>query len=138
MKIYLKFLALTVIVGLVIGCTKEPPENTFDVSPSATDITAGSAIDFTITGTADFITFYSGIDGSRWEMYPEEKGATVNITNSNVFSRVYNTQGEFTTTFVASSYGNWAEDEETVIKEFHISVIDNRTGIADFRIITGS
>jgi len=138
MKMYLKLLALLVIVGLVTSCTKEPPENTFGVSPSATDVLAGSAVDYSISGTADFITFYSGIEGSRWEMYPEEKGVTVDISNSNVFSKVYNKQGEFTSTFVASSYGNWAEDEETVIKEFQITVTDKRTGIASFSIITGS
>jgi hypothetical protein len=126
-------------ISLILSCTKEPPilEN-FDVIPSSTDIIAGTAIKYTIEGEADFITFYSGLPGSEWKNYPAEKGNTINIKNSRIFSKVYNLHGTFTSTFVAASYGNWSEDEKVVIKEFQINVTDNRTGVADFRLITGS
>jgi hypothetical protein len=76
--------------------------------------------------------------GSEWKNYPAEKGATISIKNSRIYSKVYNTHGNFTSTFVVTSYGNWSEDEEVLIKEFQINVTDNRTGVADFRLITGS
>jgi len=138
MKVLFKSTLILGFIALAIGCTKEPPVMTFNVTPSATDVFAGTAIDYTITGEADFITFYAGTPGSEWSEYPDNKGQNVNVRTSNVFSKVYNKQGVFTSVFVASSYGNWAEDEEVVIKEFEITVTDNRTGIADFRLITGS
>ena len=136
--------AFKVILGIgfmifINSCTKEPPVlNNFDVIPSSTDIIAGQAVDFTIEGEADFITFYSGLPGSEWKNYPAEKGNVINIENSRIFSKVYNMNGIYTSTFVATSYGNWSKDEKVLVKEFQINVVDNRTGVADFRLITGS
>ncbi len=139
MKTVFKLILCIGCMALINSCTKEPPvlEN-FDVIPSSTDIIAGQAVDYTIEGEADFITFFSGLPGSEWKNYPAEKGNTVNIENSRIFSKVYNMHGAYTSTFVATSYGNWSKDEKVVIKEYQINVTDNRTGVADFRLITGS
>jgi len=127
------------LLTFMLSCTKEPPViEDFDIIPNATDIIAGSAVDYTIEGEADFITFYSGMPGSEWVNYPNEKGFVVSIQNSRTFSKVYNIHGTYTSTFVVTSYGNWSEDEEELIKEFQITVTDSRTGVADFRLITGS
>jgi hypothetical protein len=139
MKTIFKVILYVGCIAFITSCTKEPPVlDNFDVIPSSTDILAGTAVDFTIEGEADFITFYSGLPGSEWKNYPAEKGNTVSIENSRVYSKVYNLHGIFTSTFVATSYGNWSKDEETSIKVFQINVTDNRTGVADFRLITGS
>jgi hypothetical protein len=139
MKNIFKVMLCMGCIILMIACTKEPPvlEN-FDIIPSSTNIIAGEAIDYTIEGEADFITFFSGMPGSEWKNYPAEKGATISIKNSRIYSKVYNLHGTFTSTFVVTSYGNWSKDEKVLIKEFQINVTDNRTGVADFRLITGS
>jgi len=139
MKASIKVICVVITISFLFSCTREPADlDDFDIIPSATDIFAGTAIDFTFKGSADFITFYSGVPGSEWVNYPADKGQVINLRNTNVFSRVYNKHGNYLSTFVASSYGNWSEDEKVVVKEFSITVTDNRTGVADFRLITGT
>jgi hypothetical protein len=93
MKTIFKVILYVGCIAFITSCTKEPPVlDNFDVIPSSTDILAGTAVDFTIEGEADFITFYSGLPGSEWKNYPAEKGNTVSIENSRVYSKVYNLQ----------------------------------------------
>jgi len=108
MKTTVKVIFIALTASLLFSCTREPADlDDFDIIPSATDIFAGTAIDFTFEGTADFITFYSGEPGSEWTNYPEDKGMVVDLRNTNVFSIVYNNHGTYLSTFIASSYGNW-------------------------------
>jgi hypothetical protein len=133
------FILLTVLLGVSIGCTREPADlEGFNVIADNTDILAGNSVTFTIEGNADFVTFYSGQTGSVYANYPTDKGEVIDLKASRTKVRKYNKQGQFTATFIGASSGNWGEEYKTIVKEFVINVTDNRTGITSFSVFTGS
>ncbi|GAB4414755.1 MAG: hypothetical protein OHK0039_22810 [Bacteroidia bacterium] len=124
---YRIFAALPLIL-LLAGCTQEPPILDIDVVPEALAVDAGQDLAFTITGRADFLVFYSGLEGQRYADYPAAKGLTINMTTPDpTFAFRYNFHGTTRATFVATSYGNWSESQEEKVFEFDITVSDNST-----------
>ncbi len=135
-KLILSLLALVVVTA---SCTKEPAVlEGFNITASATDIIAGDAITFTIEGEMDFLTFFNGQPGNQWLEYPVDKGKVINLATAGEYTQTYQIHGTWTATFVASSYGNWSEDEQVETREFTITVTDNRTNVLDCDFIIGS
>ncbi|RMG60235.1 MAG: DUF5017 domain-containing protein [Bacteroidetes bacterium] len=129
----MKYSILTLLfaAALLVGCMREDPVLELDISPSALMVDAGTPIDFTITGTADFLVFYDGTPGREYANYPKATALSINMSVDNpTFSYTYNTNDTVTATFVASSYGNWSESREEKVFEFEFIILDNNTNLA--------
>lgn len=121
---------------LMAACTKEPAVLNVNIEPDVNLVDAGNSVTYTITGDFEFLTFYSGLKGYEWENYPASRCTSVELPEgSNTFSAMYNdTNGVVISKFIATSYGNWGDEEITEIIEIEIEVNDNRTGIGSVRI----
>lgn len=128
-----KLLLIWVIVGMFLSsCTKNEVELDITVKIDTKDIIAGQKAVFTITGDAEFVTFYDGRDSATsYANYPLSKGRSVQIGE---ISQVYTKHGSANATFIASSYGDWGEESTTQQFDFIIDVKDNRTGVSSFMI----
>lgn len=125
--------------GLMLsGCVKEDPVLGISITPSATTVDAGQPIEFDIQGDADFLVFYSGLEGSKFEDYPNALTREVNmLADEPSFSFTYrNFNGTANAVFVATSHGNWGEDTEEQIIEFTFEVSDNNTNISSATLKT--
>lgn len=123
-------LSLLILALLAAGCTRELPVLDIDVTPSALAVDAGQPIEFTITGKSEFLVFYAGTDGRKYEDYPDARGTTINMRIANpTFSHTYNLHGTVKATFVATSYGNWSDAMEEKIFEYEFTISDNNTNV---------
>ena len=133
MKNIFKYLALAVLgLLLVTGCNTERAD-TSDASftvENADSLYAGTAVNFVFDGLGDFVTIYSGKEGQVWG----EPGATGSAMSEETIGITYSVLGEYTVTVVASSYGNWSEEEIVDVKSQVITVKDNRAEFAKFSI----
>lgn len=126
-------------VGLCLsGCVKEDPVIGLTITPSATSVNAGEPIEFDIQGEADFLVFYSGLEGSRFEDYPNGATREVNmLAEDPSFSFTYrNFNGTVNAVFIATSHGNWGEDTEEQVFEFTFEISDNNTNISSASLKT--
>lgn len=121
------------------SCNSEPAVLDLKIDLASTDVQAGEAVVFTISGNADFITFYSGEEGNNWSDYPNANSRNVVYGGEEItYEYIYTNLNEtINATFVASSYGDWSEDVQMEVFDFDISVTDDRTGIIDFSVKTG-
>ncbi len=113
-------------------CTREP----ISVTPSAQFVVdnedaleAGKNVSFTITGTGDFFTIYTGDKGHNYDNIPQDKGYAV---TGKTFSHLYNSGGTYKVVAIATSYGNWAEQSKKDIVTKEITVTDNRATFTSF------
>ena len=120
------------------GCVKEDPVLGLSITPSATSVDAGQPIEFNIQGDADFLVFYSGLEGSRLEDYPNVTTREINmLADEPTFSFIYrNFNGTVNAAFIATSHGNWGEDTKEEIIEFTFEVTDNNTDISSATLKT--
>lgn len=133
-------ITIVALLGLVIAsCNTEPAELDMDISISSTDVKAGEALVFTFTGEADFLTFYSGLEGQVYAEYPNAQALNVSLVGGDeTFEYIYtNVNTTVTATFVAAAHGNWGEDNKMSQYDFDITVTDSRTGIVSFSVKTG-
>ena len=128
-----KLILIGIIFGLFLSsCTKNEAELDISVVIDDTEVIAGQDAVFTITGYADFVTFYNGGDSSHsYSNYPLVDGLKVDFGN---FTHTYNKHGVVNATFIASSYGEWGEESLIQQFDFTINVTDNRTGISSFKV----
>ncbi len=128
-----KLVLIGVIFGLFLSsCTKNEAALDIIIKVDKTEIFAGENAVFSITGYADFVTFYNGEDSSHsYSNYPLVDGVTADFGN---FTNTYNKHGVFNATFIASSYGEWGTESLIQQFDFTINVIDNRTGISSFKV----
>lgn len=100
------------MLGALTACDKEDaPQAAFETA--STDALVGEVIDFTITGTGDFLSFWPGDAG----------GSGINI-EEDVFQYTYNTPGTYTARLVASNL----MDDYTVQRDsasIQITITDN-------------
>lgn len=131
MKKQLILLTGLVLAGCFNSCTKEPAILDLEITVDKTSFIAGEEIIFTITGNADFITFYDGLPANEYTDYPNAGNEIIPYSGeSTTFSKTYNSfHGQITATFVAASYGNWSEDEIVKQFDFILDISDNRTGL---------
>ena len=129
MKSYNIFILL---VGLILSaCVKEDPRLDLNILPEKTTVQSGEPLNFTVEGEAEFLVFYSGLEGERFEDYPNATSSNVNTLSDPIsFSYTYNFHGPVKAIFVATSYGNWGEDSKEQTFEFDFEIVDNNTEIS--------
>jgi len=129
-KIFI-FLTGVLALGFTGSCTKEPAELNLQITVDKTTYVAGEEVIFNISGKSDFLTFYNGLEGSKYEDYPQAGNESVPYNSKSLtFSKKYNNfNGQVTATFIATSYGNWGEDEKIQQFNFTLDIKDNRTSI---------
>lgn len=130
---------IIVAMGLAFsGCVKEDPVLGLTITPSATSVDAGQPIEFDIQGEADFLVFYSGLEGSKYEDYPNAATREINmLADEPSFSFTYrNYNGTANAVFVATSHGNWGTDTEEQVYEFTFEISDNNTNISSATLKT--
>lgn len=122
---------LILLIGFALAaCTKEEPELNLVITPSTFNADAGEPINFAIEGRSEFLVFYSGLEGARYDEYPDATARSVNmLAERPSFSFAYNYHGSTKAVFVATSYGNWGEDKLEKIFEFDFEISDNNTGL---------
>jgi hypothetical protein len=133
-KIKLNYLlvAALVLTFAISGCNKEraiEPDASFTVE-NIDSLVPGTAVIVAFEGEGEFVSIYSGKKGQIW-------GDTVPATGSSVmndgkFSLLYSGEGEYVVTVVATSFGNWSEEELMDVKQQTIAVVDNRTAFSKF------
>jgi hypothetical protein len=133
------FYLLTILVlffVIVSGC-KEEAVNDFDVLINSPDVKAGDTVVFNLKGKAEFVTFYSGQTGQKYEDYPNSEARQID-PNTTKFTFVYQEAGTINATFVATSFGNFStvENERLITKT--LQVVDGRTGIRSIEVKTGA
>ena len=136
---FIQYIILFLLAGTIFSsCVKEPAELNLNIEVEKTDVEAGESVVYTISGKADFISFYSGLPGASFEDYPAANAISVATVRSDPFEYIYNNLHEtVTATFIASSHGNWGNDVKVSQFDFNITVTDNRNGLASFTIKTG-
>ena len=136
---FIQYIILFLVAGtLFSSCVKEPAELDLNIEVEKTEVEAGESVIYTISGKADFLTFYSGLQGASFAEYPAATAISVDAVRSDQFEYTYNNLHEtVTATFIASSHGNWGTDSKVSRFDFNITVTDNRTGIASFTMKTG-
>ncbi|MEQ8704968.1 MAG: DUF5017 domain-containing protein [Phaeodactylibacter sp.] len=132
------FFILIAFGFILSSCVKEDPVLGLTITPSATSVDAGQPIEFDIQGDADFLVFYSGLEGSRFEDYPNANTREVNmLADEPSLSFIYrNFNGTVNAVFVATSHGNWGTDTEEQIFEFTIDISDNNINISSATLKT--
>lgn len=116
-------------VGLV-ACNKEKALET-DASFTVKNIDslrAGTLVNFIFEGSGEFATFYSGVEGSVWGD-STAKGTSI---SEGSFTFRYSAGGEYIATVVATSNGNWAEEEIMDVQQQTLTVVDKRCEITKF------
>ncbi len=93
------------------------------------NLEAGKAVVFNVSGQGDFLTFYPGTPSSSYDSIPLHKGIRI---RENSFTYTYSSEGVYKPTVVATSYGNWAEEEIVDVKSQEISVVDKRNEFTRF------
>lgn len=118
------------IAILFLACNKEEAKLDLNITTANLNIESGESVDFTIEGSAEFLVFYSGLDGQKIEEYPNGSAESIDIQEASTsFSKRYNLNGKVKAVFVANSYGNWTEDKLNKRFEFDITVSDNNTAL---------
>lgn len=128
-----KIFILVFLAMAAVACTKEPA-GTADASFSIENIEnlfAGEAVVFNVTGEADFLTFYPGTETSSFDSIPLHSGIVIR-KNQKSFTYTYASQGNYKPAIVASSYGQWSEEEVQDVKFIEIEVSDTRNEITRF------
>lgn len=127
----IKAIFFTLIAIVMVACNQEPAiqsDASFTIENSDS-IFAGSAIQMVFEGQGEFVTVYSG-DSKRIYGDPESKG--IRLTKET-YGFTYSSQGEYEFTVVASSYGNWGEEEIVDVKSQTLFVQDRRNDIVQFK-----
>lgn len=135
---FIQYIILFLLTGIFFSsCVKEPAELDLNIEVNNTNVDAGESVIYTISGKADFLTFYTGLPGATFAEYPAAVAITVD-PGQEQFEYTYNNLNEtVTATFIASSHGNWGTDAKVSQFDFNITVSDNRTGVVSFTIKTG-
>ena len=132
MKLFGAIINVIIIISILSACTKNEAVMDINVTIDNNDISAGQKVVFSITGQADFITFYNGVDSaSSYSNYPLSSGLPVGVGEVQY---LYNSQGTFDGTFIATSYGDWGQEAHIQQFDFKINVVDDRTGIQSFMV----
>lgn len=127
---YTRFLLLALTLFLA-ACAQEMPVLDLNITPSTLAVDAGQPIQFDLTGKSEFLVFYAGTDGRKFEDYPNASATSINMRVANpTFSHTYNLHGTVKATFVATSYGNWSEALEEKVFEFEFTISDNNTNVS--------
>lgn len=118
MKLKHIFAILLMFIGLS-SCDKALEDVDFNVALSESNTyAAGSDVVFKISGTPNWVTFYSGKTGA---VYPAGGVAIKNISNSlTTYSFKYADPGTYVVTFLAGNTNY--EGEKTVVKELTITI----------------
>lgn len=136
MKVRIAIVYMMILSSILLSsCTKNDLPLDLNVTVNSNDVYAGQDVIFEVSGEAEFVTFYNGADSATsYSNYPFCKGLPVKVGEVKT---VYNTQGSYTATFIATSHDNWGNDSETKQFNFIINVVDNRTGVKSFSVKTG-
>ena len=158
MKNKIFILLLFVSVGFS-SCVKNTIENTVEVTIDKTSIWAGESVTYTIKGDVEHLAYYGakqpGGTGVLDHAYIYTgkpvygSGDSIPVTGSDLnlkdikesndlYVDMYNSQGVFPITFIASSYSNWGTEQKQTITTFNLTVEDRRTGIIDCKLKVGS
>ncbi|MFA9389619.1 MAG: hypothetical protein ACERKD_07415 [Prolixibacteraceae bacterium] len=129
-------LSMLAFVFILAACTHEKPVQNISIVPASLEIDAGVPLEFEITGEYDFLTFYSGLEGSNYDDYPDAKSKVIDIPEGeSIFSTVYlDTNGIVLSKFIATTYGDWGTDLVQEVIEFEIKVNDRRTALQSFKM----
>lgn len=133
---------IVVTIGIILGvlvtsCNSEPALLDLEITVSS-EVYAGTPVVFTIKGDADFLTFYSGLEGSLYSEYPDALAVNVGLLrDTTTFEYTYVLNETVTATFIASSYGDWGEESKVEQFNIDLDVVDKRTGITYFAVKTG-
>lgn len=114
------------------ACTEEPAiESRVSVelisNPDSLEI--NRPVKVAVSATADFLTFYSGQPGKEFDSLPGSRGESMSALQDTL-ELVYTQAGSYKVVALASSYGNWGEQQSLAADSVRFSILDFETGIS--------
>jgi len=126
---YIWFVCIWALGFAIASCTKEPAiEANVSIEILDDEPLINTRIPLVINGSGDFCTLYSGSAGKIYDSLPNARGQEVNFGDTVYVA--YARANVYKLTAIASSYGNWANDDERAITTKDITVNDFETGIS--------
>jgi hypothetical protein len=131
------FKSSLILVGILLlvfsGCNKESatePDASFTID-RIDSLRAAKPVTVLFEGSGDFVSVYSGKKGQIWG---DTSGAIGTGLTGESASLLYSSAGEYEVAVVATSYGNWSEEEIMDVKYQTITVLDDRKEFIKFSI----
>ncbi len=127
-KINIRILLLLGLIATLAACTKElatPVSISIEVLNEEPLI--NEKVPILINGTGDFCTFYNGVSGKDYDSIPDARGRIVNF--GDTIYQAYQRANTYKLTAIATSYGEWAEDQNMAITQYDLTVNDFNTEI---------
>lgn len=129
------FILMLQAATLVISCSYKIEDVDFNVFPDPSNVyETGNSIQFNISGNPDYITFYSGEDGCRYDyagMVDDEGNANYGISVKSINSRetkftyTYSTPGKYEAVFVGKNSSFGEEKSEVITLQIEITAPQN-------------
>jgi hypothetical protein len=119
-----KTILTIVFLMILVACNKEDPfpvSAKFTTSIQNNTLTPGERFTvYTSETTGEFLTYFKG--DKEGTSYPDGFGTTLEVGADSISLSGYSSEGSYTFTLVATSYGNWGETVDQDVQSIDITV----------------